>query len=136
MLLVIAVLGLAICVPVALLANNRNRVDAEATMLAQSELEQILAQPLTATSFVDASSNTVSLGAGGCSLVNGKIDFSQAAVAGYNATVSGSKGARYDLRWYVQSLADTGKQFNIAARRTGSQGSLLSPVNLAVRLGR
>ena len=132
----VAMLGLALSIPVAIQANHRNRVDAEATLRAQREIEQMIAQPLTATSFTDADGNTVSLAAGGCLIANGKIDFTQAAVAGYWLTATGIDGVRYELRWNVQSLADGGKQYTIGARRIGTQRFLLPPVNLSTRQGK
>ena len=135
-LLTIAILGLATAIPVAVQTNHRNRVDSEGAMLVQKELEQIATQPLTSSSFTDANGNSVSLAAGGNTLANGQIDFDAAAVAGYNATVTGNAGAQYQLRWNVQSLADGSKQFTMAARRTGGQRFLLPPVNLSLRQGR
>lgn len=135
-LLGIAVLGLSLSIPVAVQSNTRNRVDSEASTLVQRLLEQIVAQPLTATSFVDANGNTVSLAAGGSPLVNGKIDFGSAAVSGYNQTGAGSSGAAYDLRWNVQALADGAKQFTFAARKNGSERYLLPPVQVSLRLGK
>lgn len=132
----ISLLGLAMAIPAAVQANQRHRVDSEATMLAQRELEQMGAQPLPATSFTDSQGNAVQIVAGGSALNNGKVDFSQAAVSGYNCVVSGTSNARYELRWNVQSLADGAKLFTVAARKAGPQRSLLPPVNLSLRVGR
>lgn len=135
-LLGIAVLGLSLSIPVAVQSNTRNRVDSEASTLVQQLLEQIVAQSLAATSFVDANGNTVSLAAGGSPLVSGKIDFGAAAVSGYNQTGTGSSGAAYDLRWNVQALADGAKQFTLAARKKGAERYLLPPAQVSLRLGK
>lgn len=135
-LLSIAVMGLATAIPVSVRTNNRNRVDSEAAMLVQRELEQIAMQPLTSASFTDAAGNSVSLATGGATLTSGQIDFSVAAVTGYNATATGSSGAQYELRWNVQSLADGAKQFTMAARKKGGERFLFSPVNISLRLGK
>ncbi|MBI4464277.1 MAG: prepilin-type N-terminal cleavage/methylation domain-containing protein [Acidobacteria bacterium] len=135
-LLGVAVLGLAMSIPIATQTNHRNRVDAEGAMLVQRQVEQMIAQPLTATTFTDVNGNVVSLAPGGSPLAGGKINFSAAAVNGYNLAATGSSGAQYQLRWNVTSLADGGKQFTIAARKRGSEGFLLPPVNLSVRQGK
>ena len=135
-LLSVAVLGLALSIPVATQTNHRNRVDAEEAMLAQRQVEQMIAQPLTATSFTDANGNVISLAPGGSPLAGGKINFSAAAVTGYNTTAAGSSGGQYEIRWNVASLADGGKQFTMAARKKGTERYLLPPVNLSVRQGK
>ena len=135
-LLSVAVVGLALTIPVSVQTSTRNRVDAELAMLVQRELEQIVAQPLTATSFTDASGNSVSLAAGGNPLASGKIDFTASWVTGYRATVSGISGGQYDLRWNVQALADGGKLFTVGARKSGAERFLLPPVNVSSRVGR
>ena len=135
-LLGVAVMGLSLSIPVAVQSNRRNRVDSEASTLVQRLVEQIIAQPLSATSFVDASGNTVSLAAGGSPLASGKINFGAAAVSGYNQTGVGSSSAAYDLRWNVQALADGAKQFTVAARKKGTERYLLPPSQVSLRLGK
>src|SRR5258708_3709343 len=110
-LLAIAMLGLALTIPVAAQSNSRNRVDAQGALFVQQELEQMLAQQLTASSFTDAAGNSVSIGAGGCSLTTaGSIDYATPAPSGYSAIFTGTSGGRYELRWNVQALADSSKQ--------------------------
>lgn len=135
-LLSVAVLGLALTIPIATQTNHQNRVDAEGAMLVQRQLEQMIAQPLTATSFTDANANVISLAPGGSPLTGSKINFSAAAVSGYNITATGSSGAQYQLRWNVASLSDGSKQFTLAARKKGAERFLMPPVNLAVRQGK
>lgn len=134
-LLSVSVLGLGLAIPVAVQSQMRNRVDAEGVLLVQQELEQMLAQSLATASFVDNAGNTVTISAGGATLANGKINFSAAAVAGYNATLIGTSGARYSVRWNVQSLGDGSKQFTIGAKRAGNLSQLLPPVNVVARRG-
>ncbi|MBI4442043.1 MAG: hypothetical protein HY649_01555 [Acidobacteria bacterium] len=135
-LLSVAVLGLALSIPIATQTNQRNRVDAEGSMLVQRQLEQMIAQPLMATSFTDANGNVISLAPGGSPLAGNRIDFSAAAVTGYNTTATGSSGSQYELRWQVTSLADGSKQFTMASRKRGNERFLLPPVHLAVRQGK
>jgi len=90
----------------------------------------------SSTFFTDAFGNVVSLAAGGAPLANGGIDFGASAIANYAATVNGSSGAWYELRWNVQSVADSGKVFIVGARRAGSPRFLLPPVNIWARQGR
>ena len=135
-LLAIAMLGLALMIPVAAQSNSRNRIDSEGSTLVQQELEQILAQGLSTTSFIDVNGNQISIGAGGCALTtSGPLDYSTAAPNGYSAIVTGTSGGRYELRWNVQALADSSKQFTIAAKRTGGIPYLLPPVNIVARRG-
>ena len=131
-----ALIGLALTIAVSLQTSQRMRVDTEATMLAQWELEQMVAQPLSATSFTDTNGNTVSVAAGGSPMVNGVIDFSQAAVTSYRVVLTGTSGAPYEVRWNVQSLSDGTKQFTIAARKNTGQRFLMPPANLSTRIGR
>ena len=134
-LLGISVLGLAMTIPVAVQSNNRNRVDAQAALIVQKEVEQMLAQPLSTTSFTDSSGSAITISAGGAPLASGKIDFNQAVVTGYNVTVIGNSGGYFQLRWNVQSLADGSKQFTVAAIRLGGMRYMLPPVNIVSKRG-
>ena len=135
-LLAVVMIGLALMITVSMQTGQRTRVDTEATMLAQWELEQMLAQPLSVTTFTDANGNTSSLAPGGSPLVNGAIDFSQAPVTSYCAILTSTTGGQYELRWNVQTLSDGSKQFIVAARKNSRQRFLMPPINLATRLGR
>ena len=138
----VGTLALAALIPRALQTNMNSRYDTSGTVMAQREVEQIRVQPLTAASFVDRDGNTVNLGAGGAPLDgNGNIDFTQAVVAGYSATITDARGDTFDLRWNVQSGAGGNtKVFTIAARlsNTGTAGTLplLPPVNLRLLVAR
>ena len=60
--LLVGLVAIAQLVPASILLNYRNRTDSSALVYAQRELDQFLAQPLTATSFTDADGNICSLG--------------------------------------------------------------------------
>lgn len=110
-LLAVGVMSLAMLIPYATRNDYRSRIDTTATFIAARELEQILAQPFSATSFTDAADGRdtappggycrnaansgggitcgINLAAGGATLVSGQIDFTQDAAlvpSGYRRT--------------------------------------------------
>jgi prepilin-type N-terminal cleavage/methylation domain-containing protein len=100
-------------VPAALQSNNANRQDTMSTVIAQRELEQMLLQPLSSTSFTDSDGNTINLGSvtsggtvTGSSLISNSaaIDFTANKVTNYNLTYqdpNDTASATYDVRWAV-----------------------------------
>ncbi len=122
-------------VPAAMQSNLRNRFDTTATVIAQRELDQMITQSLTATSFVDADGRTIALGnvasvnqvVGGPVVTGGstaRINFNGAAVANYNFTYSDPNDAarvQYEVRWAVITNAVGGvpisKRFIVGAWR-------------------
>ena len=132
--LAIGVMSLATLIPYATRNDYRSRMDTTATFIATRQLEQMLAQPYSVTSFTSDDEDgdglttdiTVSCGAPGCNAgaavvtVGGVvlIDFSQAAgsvPAGYRRVftipasgVAGApkiNGGTYDVRWHVDHTA-------------------------------
>jgi len=147
MVLLAGIVAVAQLVPVAVTANNGNRRDSSATVIAQRALTQFMQLPLTFTgTFSDPVLNSIcsvgSVGSGGCGLGDATqpgvtvgspvvimasrpaINFAAAKVASYNATVTDPEdpyGARYDVRWAVitggNGTAASSRRFIIAARQ-------------------
>ena len=103
-------------VPAAMKSNLQNRVDTTSVVLAQRELDQMTAQPLSNSTFTDADGNVCNLGNSATpSVVVGsplasygnfvKINFNAAKVAGYNfvafANPQNPTEGAYDVRWAV-----------------------------------
>ena len=123
-------------VPAALQSNNANRQDTMSTVIAQRELEQMLLQPLTATSFTDSDGNTINLGSitsggavTGSPLISGTatIDFTANKVTNYNLTYTDpndTASATYDVRWAVVTTMSgtkpTAKRFIIGVWKKNS----------------
>jgi prepilin-type N-terminal cleavage/methylation domain-containing protein len=144
-LLLTGIVAVAQLVPVAVTANNGNRRDSTATVIAQRELAQMLEQPLTSPGpFTDALGNVCNLGDAnqpgvtvGSPVViianRPAIDFSAGKVANYsfNTPVDPEDpyGAQYDVRWAVITSGNGGnassRRFIISARRVGGNGFYL-----------
>ncbi len=125
--LMVGIVAVVQLVPASLQSNANNRVDTTATVMAQRQLDQILSQPLTASSFQDkvfyyndgpifnlgdpASPGVV---VGSPIVMYGTtavIDFSAGVVDGYNfqyADPNDPAGALYELRWGVISAVNNG----------------------------
>jgi len=136
-------------VPKALTMNNANRQDTMSTVIAQRELEQMLLQPLSASSFTDSDGNTINLGsltssgtATGSPLISGTatINFSASKVTGYNRTYvdpNDSHSATYDVRWAVvttlKGTNPTAKRFIVGVWKKNT-GVFNQPVNIDTTL--
>jgi prepilin-type N-terminal cleavage/methylation domain-containing protein len=138
--LLAGVVAVAQLVPASLTANNGNRSDSVALVLAQRELDQMLDQPLNTTQFTDVLGNICSLGdpaapnnVVGSPVVNinnrPTINFAAGQVANYSFNYSDPEdpyGTRYDVRWAVITTANGGtpdsKRFIIGARQVGGNG--------------
>lgn len=125
----------------AILTNNRARVDTGATMLAQTVLEKIAAQPAnqnatisltdcggTPTTWVIATAGAAAPG-NGATLegTSGGIDFTQSYAgvpANYKMQFAGcGAGGRqliFDVRWNVQTLTANTRLITVAARPLGA----------------
>ena len=149
--LLVGVVAVAQLVPISLTVNSANRGDSTALVIEQRVLEQMLDQPLTATTCSaisvpacpDAQAAAWSLGDAGAprtvvgsplAVVNNSpaIDFSAGKVAGYSFNYADPEDpyrASYDIRWavitYVNAAQVTGKRFLISARQLGGAGYVL-----------
>jgi type IV pilus modification protein PilV len=140
--LVVGMLALMTLVTTAISSNNRNKLDTTGTMLAQTVLEGIAAQPATsgvpftmmdcnpagATSWTIATAGAASPGAGAnVTASTGNIDFNLQSYAAVTANykmkyvtcgVSGAQ-ATYDVRWNVRTLTNFTKLITVSARQLG-----------------
>jgi prepilin-type N-terminal cleavage/methylation domain-containing protein len=154
--LAIGVLGGMVMIIVGMTRDNSNRVDTTATNAAQAVLEEIsgtaanTSPTVTLTDCLGAvqqisTTGSASPGSGAALKANGDIDFTQAAVAGYqmNYTVCGSNGLQtvYDVRWHVTLIGpgNTGKLIVVSARQpfvaTNKGINYIAPVTLRTMIG-
>jgi len=144
--LVVCLVAIAQLVPASILSNASNRNDSSAMVLAQSELNQMIAQPLSSPGFTDALGNACVLGdpaqpgaAVGSTLVPGQptIDFSPSAaqVPGYSFNYQDPNdptATTYDVRWTVITNVNSGlpssKRFILGATKRGGNGFYLPVV--------
>jgi prepilin-type N-terminal cleavage/methylation domain-containing protein len=138
--LLAGVVAVAQLVPVAITANNGNRRDSSAAVIAQRGLAQFVQLPVTSGPFTDTVPN--SLCSAGCNLGDATqpgvtvgspvviianrpaINFTAGKVAGYNSTVGDPEdpyGAQYDVRWAVitggNGSSASSRRFIIGARQ-------------------
>ena len=144
LILMVGIAGVVQLVPASQQSNFKNRVDTTAMVFAQRELDQMISQPLTSGTFTDSDGRVINLGSqtvtntifGGAvnAAVNPPtIDFTAAAVAGYNYTfydpndVADAESANYEMRWAVISIVSAGqvvsKRFIVGCRRVGGTGT-------------
>jgi type II secretory pathway pseudopilin PulG len=128
----------------AILTNNRAKVDTSATMLAQTVLEKIAAQPATQNATISLTDcggpptiwtiATAGAGAPGNGATmdanSGAIDFTQdyaAVPANYKMLFAGcGAGGRqttFDVRWNVQTVTGNTRLITVAARPIGALGA-------------
>lgn len=146
--LLVGLVAVAQLVPATILLNFRNRMDSSALVFAQRELDQMVAQPLTLTSFVDGIGNPCQLGNPSppntpqgnsvtVALTNqAVIDFSQSPAGGYSFTYqdpTDPSGPIYDVRWAVivtgNGTNPASKRFILGVRQIGGNGFFL-PITL------
>lgn len=139
------IVAVAQLVPVAVTANNNNRRDSSASVIAQRELTQFLQIPLTyVLPYTDALGNSCNLGDAtqpgvtvGSPVVvianRPTIDFSAAKVGNYNFTApvdpEDPYGAQYDVRWAVitggNGITASSRRFILGARQINTRNYVL-----------
>jgi len=155
--LIIGLVGVAQLVPASMQLNSGNRTNSSSLVLAQRELDQMIAQPLnpaiippsTQPSFSDAQGYLCSLGdptqpnalVGSPIIVANNrpvIDFSRNLVSGYSYAApytdpNDPTRAQWDVRWAVITTTYNGaaasKRFIVGVRQVGGAGFVL-PVTL------
>jgi prepilin-type N-terminal cleavage/methylation domain-containing protein len=154
--LAIGVLGGMVMIIIGMSRDNSNRVDTTATNAAQAVLEEIAGAPTNANptlGLTDCLGNALQIsttgsaspGSGAPLLANGDIDFTQAAVPGYQMsyTVCGNNGLQtvYDVRWHVTLVGpgNIGKLIVVSARQplvaTNRGINYIAPVTLRTMVG-
>jgi prepilin-type N-terminal cleavage/methylation domain-containing protein len=143
--LLAGVVAVAQLVPVAVTANNGNRRDSTATVIAQRELSQFMEQPLTTPGpYTDALGHICGIGdatqpgvtVGSPVIIGGNrpiINFAAAKVANYNFTTAADPEdpyrAQYDVRWAVitggNGTSASSRRFIISARQINTQSYVL-----------
>jgi type II secretory pathway pseudopilin PulG len=149
--MIVGLVAVAQLVPFSLRVTSENRSDSAALVVQQRILEQMIGQPLTATSCFaptcpDAQTawslgNPATAGAvvgNPVTMANGApaIDFGAGAVGGYGFTYNDPEdpyGTSFDVRWavvtYVNGTNVTAKRFLISARQLGGNG-FFAPITL------
>src|SRR5262252_3166073 len=142
--LLVGLVGIAQLIPASILINQKGRLDSTSLVFAQKELDQMLAQPLTSPSFLEANG---ALCATACSLgdptqpgvavgspliwVNNRplIDYSASPVDDYNFSYTDPNdpfGVTYDVRWAVvitkRNSSIISKRFFVGVRQLGGSG--------------
>ena len=144
--LMAGIVAVAELVPVAVRVNSGARADSTAVVFAERELDEMVAQLPSATTFTDSHGFLCNLGDAttpnqwvGSPLVTANnrllIDFSQNAVGNYSfayADPNSPNQATYDVRWAVMTWVSggkvTGRRFVLGARLTG--GTVFLPITL------
>ncbi len=150
--LLVGLVAIAQLVPASLLLNFRNRTDSSALVFAQRQLDQMIDQPLTSSSFLDVLGNTCQLGnpapansvqGNNVVFINNetRIDFGgpvppPAPTNGYGFTYqdpTDPSGTTYDVRWTVivtgNGSTAASKRFILGVRQLGGNGYFL-PITL------
>jgi hypothetical protein len=155
--LMVGIVSVVQLVPASVQSSSRNRYDTMATVIAQRELDQILAQPLSYTAFNDADGFTVDLGGAGTAgapiAMYGTqtvIDFSVPTGSVPDGYIKSNYqdpndpnfqhgAAIFEIRWAVITRTNngvvTGKRFIIGCRQTNSTQPVV-PVTLDTSLQR
>ena len=155
--LVVGMLAIMVLLGLATGNNGRSKVDSTATMLSQAVVEQVSAvlagggpgsivdnnncNGTGNTWVIDSTAGNPPNGAG-APLLAGKIDFTQAPVAGSQMNYvdcAGNIRTTYDVRWNVQTIGASGTFLVIVAAKPQSGGAKQFtwslPVNMRVYLG-
>ena len=157
--LLVGLVAIAQLVPASMLLNYRNRTDSAALVFAQRELDQMLDQPLSSSSFYDALLNPCNLGdPASPNVVQGNpvavtssynsstgaqysqvlISFSGTPVTNYSFTYKDQSdptgvGVTYDVRWAVIITGTNGnvssKRFILGVQQAGGNG-YFQPITL------
>jgi prepilin-type N-terminal cleavage/methylation domain-containing protein len=143
------IVAVAQLVPVAVTANNNNRRDSSASVIAQRALTQFMQLPVTfggpftdpvanticsvSCSLGDATQPGVTVGSPVVVIANRPtIDFTATKVAGYNSTLTDTQdpyGAAYDVRWAVitggNGTSASSRRFIVGARQVNGKNYVL-----------
>lgn len=151
--LLIGIVAVAQLVPVSVGLDSRNLRDTTALVIAQREMDALMSQPVTTTTFTDPQGLTcpaatvcnlgnpatplVPVGSTVIPNIGGRpyINYNAATVAGYNFLYSdpNDPSGSYDIRWAVITYANAGiaygKRIILGVRKTEGNGSFV-PISL------
>ncbi|HKT46767.1 MAG TPA: prepilin-type N-terminal cleavage/methylation domain-containing protein [Candidatus Acidoferrales bacterium] len=153
--ILVGLVAVAQLVPVSVLLNSENRMDSTSLVVAQRQINLLMQQPLSSTTFIDPLGISCSLGdtcflgdpaqpnlvVGNPVVVSGPnvlIDFSATPVAGYALSTpwvdpNDPSGVSYDVRWAVITRVNAStpyaKRFIVGVRKLGGNG-FFPPVTL------
>ena len=138
MVMVVGFLGLMILITTAIATNNRNKMDTNATLMAQMVFEEVRSNIATGASpaLTDCAGNSWTIGTGsntigatmGAPLSGGQVDFSQSKVTNYSmdykvCTANGGQ-ATYDVRWNVKTLTAGMSLVTVGSKAKGASSDL------------
>jgi prepilin-type N-terminal cleavage/methylation domain-containing protein len=144
--LMVGIVSVVQLVPASLKTSMNNRLDTMATAIAQRELDQMLSQPLTVTTFQDQDGHSVSLGGAGAPGANVVMD-GQTAAIDFSSDVSSvpdgfstfyidpgdPNATSFELRWAVFSEVNgtrvISRRIIVGCRRANSNTGVF-PVTL------
>lgn len=157
LILLVGLVGIAQLVPASILINQKGRLDSTSLVFAQRELDQMLSQPLTSPSFLEANG---ALCATACSLGDPTqpgiavgspiifvynrplIDFSASPVDNYSFSYTDPNdpfGITYDVRWAVVTTMNgasiVSKRFLVGVRQLGGS-NFVPAVTLDAMVGK
>jgi prepilin-type N-terminal cleavage/methylation domain-containing protein len=157
--LLVGLVGIAQLIPASILINQKGRLDSTSLVFAQKELDQMLAQPLTSPSFVEAN-GAICNPSVACSLgdpaqpgqpvgsplvwVNNRplINYLASPVDNYNFSYTDPNdpfGVTYDVRWAVVTTTNNStivsKRFFVGVRQLGGS-DFVPAVTLDAMVGR
>ena len=157
LILLVGLVGIAQLVPASILINQKGRLDSTSLVFAQRELDQMLSQPLTSPSFLEANG---ALCATACSLGDPAqpgiavgnpiifiynrplIDFSASPVDNYSFSYTDPNdpfGITYDVRWAVVTTMNgasiVSKRFLVGVRQLGGS-NFVPAVTLDAMVGK
>ena len=146
--MMVGIISVVQLVPVSLQLNASNRLDTMATVIAQRELDQMIAQPLSANSFNDKDGRIISLGGAGSpgapvvmdyQGTTVQVDFTAPPVPGFSIphytdlNDPNPDRAVFELRWAVipqmNGARVVSERIIIGCRQTNATRPVL-PVNL------
>ena len=136
--MVVGFLGMMILIMTAIATNNRNKMDTNATLVAQMVFEEIRSDLATGTSptITDCGGTTWTIGVGsntvgsatGAALSGANIDFTASTVTNYHmdykvCTANGGQ-ATYDVRWNVNTLTGGSSLITVGSKSKGASSDL------------
>jgi len=131
--MVVGFLGLMVLITTAIATNNRNKMDTNATLVAQMVMEEIKSNYATGVSPVltDCAGNswTIAYAPGGAAGSSGIIDFSESSpptnyFMNYTVCTANGGQATYDVRWRIRAVTANTSVVTISSKTKGGSSDL------------